>query len=719
MVMVAATAQAETHRDVLALSVDGKDAGDVLALVDGDLIALDRDVLCAHGICLAGDWIPLSQLADRLGYTFDATSGALAIETIVDTRPISVIDLQPGMPAGIERAETSSLFVNYAVTAEYEQPTIGFAEGGLSIAGRALAYSTVVASEDDVVRGMSYLSTELRDHLVRIDAGDNVVSGGVLGGGGLIGGLHVHRDFGMDPYYVARPTLSHSGVVTTPSVVEVYRDGVLVTRAPIAPGPYRVEDLVGASSSDAKIVVRDAFGSATSTMIAPAPTALRPGLSQFDYSIGWVRRELATRSFDYREPALLAVHRYGLTNRVTLGARVEGTPDRASGGASLLASVGPFVVDATVGGSSGPDIAAALQLGWRHRALTVNALGRIAGARYATLDLAAEEDRALASGTLAASWSATSSTTMTAQFSGEHRRDTPDRTNASAGALIQLSPMLTLSLTASAAKTRDLPLEVDALAMLSVAVGAHTNGSLSTSARGTTEATLARSTPRTRGIGMQAQASAGERTSASSRVTAVHEHGRLELSCDWTPGARVAAATVSGGIAVVGDTLVATRAVQSGFALVRTAAPGTRVYVDNQLVGRTNDRGVLVVPDLQANYANRVRVDVRDLPMTMSLAKVERLVAPPTLGSVVVDFATAARAFVHGRFVGPVDTSFGNVRFGETVAPIGTGGVFELENVPAGRHAILVEVAGRRCTATLVVPANTRDFDAGDLACVP
>lgn len=716
--VMATTAEADTHRDVLALTVDGKDAGDVLALVDGAHVALEREALCRFDICVGDAWVPLAQLGDRLRYTFDVTSGTLAIETLVDRRPVTVIDLQPDKPAGIERDAVTSLFVNYALTAEDAAPATGFAEAGLSFAGHALAYSTVVASEDDVVRGISNVSTELRDRYVRVEAGDGIASGGTLGGAAVIGGLHVHRDFGMDPYHVARPTLSHSGVAKSPSVVEVYRDGVLVSRAPVVPGPYRIEDLVGATSSDAKIVVRDAFGSTTQTMLAPAPSALRPGLAQFDYAIGWIRKNLATASFDYALPALLGTHRYGLTDRITLGARVEGTVDRASGGASVVASIGPFVVDAGVAASTGPDLAAALQLGWRHRTLTVNAFGRIAGPRYATLDLTPDEDRALASGTLAASWSM-SSTTLTAQISGEHRRDTADRIDASAGATLQLSPALTLSLSASAGKTEDAELAFDALAMLSVSLGARTNGALSTTARGTTEASIARATPRTHGVGMQARASAGERTAASSRVTAVGEHGRLELAGDWSVASRHASATLSGGLVIVGDTLAATRPVQRGFALVEAAAPDARVYVDNQLVGRTNERGVLVVPELQANYANRVRIDVADLPLALSVAKVERLVAPPTLGAALVRFSTAARTFVHGRLVGAFETSYGNVRFGETVAPIGNGGAFELEAVPAGRHAIVVDVAGQRCTATLVVPAGVRDLDAGALPCVP
>lgn len=715
---LAATVQADPRRDVLALRVDGQPAGDVLAIVDGDHIALERHVLCRHGICLADDWVPLTQISDRIRYTFDATAGELVLETILDKRETTVIDLQPGMPPGIERGGATSLYVNYALTAEQNQPSSGFAEAGLSFGGHALAYSTVIANDTDVVRGMSYVSTELRGSMLRIDAGDNVVTGGVLGGGGFIGGLHVHRDFGMDPYYISRPTLSHSGVVTSPSTVEVYRDGVLMTRTPVAPGPYRVEDIVGATSSDAKVVVRDAFGSTSTTMLAPAPNALRPGLSQFDYSVGYVRKNLATKSFDYVMPGFLAVHRYGLSNRVTLGARAEGASDRASGGASLLASAGAFVVDANVGVSTGTDVAAALQLGWHHRALTMNFLGRLVGQRYETLDLDLEDDRALASGTLAASWSMTSSTTLTAQVTAEHKRDAGNQASASAGAFIQLSPALTLSLSASANKNRELPLAFDGMALLSVALGARTNGSLSATASGTTEATISRSTPRVGGIGVQAQASAGDRTSASSRITAVTDHGRLEVAGDWRPGMRNTTATASGGIVISGDTLAATRTVQSGYAIVKTATPNTRIYVDNQLVGSTNEHGVLVVPELQANYANRVRVDVRDLPFALSVPKIERLVAPPTLGGIVVNFIASSRAFVHGRFVGPIDTSYGNVRIGDTIAPIGHGGVFELEDVPAGLHELVVDVEGIQCKAKVLVPTNRRDVAAGDLKCV-
>ena len=51
---------------------------------------------------------------------------------------------------------------------------------------------------------------------------------------------------------------------------------------------------------------------------------LAKGLQDYSYNIGFIRQNYGTESWDYGQPSLLFRHRLGVTNWLTVGARVEG-----------------------------------------------------------------------------------------------------------------------------------------------------------------------------------------------------------------------------------------------------------------------------------------------------------------------------------------------------------------------------------------------------------
>lgn len=291
-----APAHAEPRGDVVQLWIGGEARGDVIIWVDHDRVAIPAELLCAARVCVAGGvahdgvrYVALDAVAG-VSYRFDRDAGELRVAIDRDALPTTTVALASRAPRGLEHAPAPSLFINYALIAGVQQLDAGDAHGTLSgaleagaSARGALAYTAVsVLDERHVLRGLSSVTLDDRARLVRGVIGDQVVSGGALGGGGVIGGLHLDRDFALDPYFVAQPTLTATGVAATPSTVEIYRDGQLVRREVLPPGPYRIADLIGTAGADTKVVVRDAFGltrSVTSTTMVPLASALRPGLA--------------------------------------------------------------------------------------------------------------------------------------------------------------------------------------------------------------------------------------------------------------------------------------------------------------------------------------------------------------------------------------------------------------------------------------------------------
>lgn len=746
MFALVAPAQAEPRGDVVQLWIAGEPRGDVIIWVErtaaGERVAIPAELLCAARVCVAGGdvhdgvrYVVLDAIPG-VSYRFDRDAGELRVAIERDALPTTTVALASRAPVGLEHAPAPSLFVNYGLTAGVQQVDArdahrtlsGALEAGASARG-ALAYTAVsLLDERHVLRGLSSITVDDRARLVRGVIGDQVVSGGALGGGGVIGGLHLDRDFALDPYFVAQPTLTTSGVAATPSTVEIYRDGQLIRREILPPGPYRIADLIGTAGADTKVVVRDAFGltrSVTSTTMVPLASALRPGLSTFDASLGFVR-QLAT-SFDYGDPAALGAYRRGLTEALTVGARLEATPDRASGGASADLVIGHAVVEAAVAASAASRGGAAgmLSAAWYRARLTMAASVRAVSAHYATLDLLPEADRPQLALDATASWAVATRATVLIQGSAERLRDVGARGRGAATLSLELGGDRRLFIAGAAARTPGVT-TVEASATFAMSIGRSTTATATGSVGDAAKigAAVARALPAHDGLGYQLRASHGKVDEAFASVAAQGDHGRIEASAAWATGSREAQLAISGGIVAIGGAVAATRVVQGGFALVRVPdAPGVRVYLDNQPVGTTDARGNLIIPELQAFYGNRLRVDARDLPLDVATRALERVIAPPRRGGAVVAFSPARAATVRGRIVGyrgreVVDVSYGDLRIDdEPPVPIGHGGAFELEAVPAGVHRCTVQVEGLTCAFTLEVAADRGVIDVGAQTC--
>jgi outer membrane usher protein len=171
----------------------------------------------------------------------------------------------------------------------------------------------------------------------------------------------------------------------------------------------------------------------------------------------------------------------------------------------------------------------------------------------------------------------------------------------------------------------------------------------------------------------------------------------------------------AGGLVYQAGSLIPARPVDSSFALVRVPeVKDVRVYASNVLVGRTNDRGDLLVPNLLPYYGNRLSIDDRDVPLNYEVRAVEQTIAPPYRGGAFVEFPVRQIRTVTGSVVirdnKKVEAvpAFGQLTLtgnGEAyVSPIGRGGEFYFENIPAGTYNANIEYRDGTCQFHLPVP---------------
>ncbi len=145
-----------------------------------------------------------------------------------------------------------------------------------------------------------------------------------------------------------------------------------------------------------------------------------------------------------------------------------------------------------------------------------------------------------------------------------------------------------------------------------------------------------RSLPVGEGYGYQMHAETGENGNAIGVARYQSRYGRYELRQETLNGQSNTTVSASGSIVGIGGGLYASRPVHDSFALVRIpGVEGVRAFASHQEVGKTGRNGDLLVPDLQAYYANLLDVADGDIPLQYAVPDVGQTLALPYRGGAV------------------------------------------------------------------------------------
>jgi outer membrane usher protein len=678
-------------------------------------------------------YVALRSLSPALTFRFDEPSLELRLAAQPQLLPVTRLDLNPvPRPRDLVLRTDASAFANYAV--QYGSPSVvsAFEELGVSVRGNLL-YTGLSQTPTGFFRGLTNLTVDQPGALRRWVAGDAFASTGTLGASLLLGGMSVSRNFSLDPYFVRTPLPRVSGAVLTPSTLDVYVNGVLVRREPLPPGPFEIANLpVTSGLSGVRYVVHDAFGRTQeySTRAYSSPTVLAKGLSDYSYSVGLRRDEFGTASFSYGKPALLAHHRLGLTDWLTGGYRLEVDPGLLSLGPSLslalplgqldLAAAGSVAAGSFGGGGSVGYVLAVrpVAFGVSLRAMTP---------QYATVSLDPAADRPLLDASAFVSV-AVGRFTLSLDYGASRMRDAGVTDLLQARADVRLSRRATFFLAAGRSRAAGRDAVVETTASLVYSFDEMTVANSSATARdggGSAAASVQRGLPIGDGLGYVVQGESGASEHFGAQLQANAPFGHYEASFQRFGADNAVSASAAGSVVVAGDRLFFARPVQDGFAVLRVPGlPGVRGSVNNVEVGTTDSRGDLFVPNLLPYYGNRLSIRDGDVPMEYEVGKVERLVASPYRGGVLVEFDVRKIQSVTGvlEVEGGGSPAFGEMQLSvagkDLASPIAADGRFWLERVPVGSHDAAVEFRGGTCTAHFEVPDGAGPLvDVGRLRC--
>jgi outer membrane usher protein len=230
------------------------------------------------------------------------------------------------------------------------------------------------------------------------------------------------------------------------------------------------------------------------------------------------------------------------------------------------------------------------------------------------------------------------------------------------------------------------------------------------------------------GLGYRIQSSPGNSDLSSGTIQYQGPYGRYEAEYARVGGKNLLSVNVAGGVVAIGGEFIATRSVEQSFGLIRVPeTEGVRVYSENQLVGKTNAKGDIVVPSLLAYYGNRLSIDPDGIPLNFEIAATDKVVAPSFRSGAVVQFPVHRLQSITGTLLvesasGTVVPAFGELSVAgdvnEVVSPIGKEGQFYLQDLGVGLHRAKLQYQGGNCEFQLTVMPTRQPFvNVGTIRC--
>jgi outer membrane usher protein len=583
-----------------------------------------------------------------------------------------------------------------------------------------------------------------RERLTRVVLGDAPADSGELGSLFSLAGVTYRREFRMDPNLVYTPTAGIRGSTRYPAELTVWVDNVQVASERIPPGPFELRDFTYyGGAGEMRVVLKDAFGreEEVRTPFYFTDAVLKEGFQDYSFQAGLLRKEGAEGDEGYSDPAFSFYHRRGLTDELTFGVRGEGAASRFNGGVTAARKVGVLGVlgaalAAGTDGEGGVGVAGYVSYSYqdRHVSFRSSLEGRSEG--YGTAgDEAGTGTKARAA--VGAGYTSPGLGSLSADFFTVSRYGEGSQSVVSLSALRSVGRRLDLQ--GGYRYTDGVGEESQVFLFATYRLGTDCTASLRVAAGdggSREEAEIRKNVPLGEGYGYSMRVAREDRDGNDSTLflPSGRYNGRAAvLAGDVESRSGEGSGTVyrlgaAGSLLHAGGEFLLSRPVYDSFGVATAGGvPGVTVYQNGQPIGPTDERGRVVLPNLNSYYENQVALDDKEIPIEYSVREVTRYVSPPYRSGTVVPFeVTRLQAItgyldimVDGAAV-PAEYAEASIEGAKDPVPTGKGGEIYLENLPPGGHEGTLELGGRKFRFRLVVP-DTKEFivELGRIACEP
>lgn len=607
----------------------------------------------------------------------------------------------------------------------------------LRVFGRLGVFSSTSAVQTGVGRSFIRYDTHWRwsdeRSVTTVEAGDVITRTLAWAPAVRLGGAQVSRDFAIRPDVITYPLPEFAGSAALPSTVDLVVNGQRIAGSRVNPGPFALDTLPPINGrGEANLIVTDIHGRSIATAVPfyVASALLRPGLTDYAVAGGALRRNYGIRNFDYGSPAGSAYARHGLTSGVTLEMRAEAADDLRLIGGGGVVKLGNFgVASASYSRSFGRGRSGGqLTVGYEYQTqnLSLGVRHSRQDSRYFDLGLLDREDRGRRERLTAATASVSFGRAGTLGVGYFDLRQLERRDTRLVNASWALPLWRDVRLYATVSREFEERRWSGALTLTIPLGSGMVSGGVSRDDRGRTgvRADYTRAVPTDGGFGWNASAFSEDggrpylRGDVAWRTQPIQlragAYGRDDAT-GWF-GA-------SGSLVFMDGALFAANRVTDAFAVVNTGGEAdVPVRYENQLIGKTNRHGQLLIPAASAYYPARYDIDTLGLPASVKAPVVSRKLAIAAGSGHVIRFPvqrmSPARAVA-------IDASGAPLPAGAIVTVnrtdttyMGWDGMLYMENVAAQNVVEVQFPDGGTCRMTFpATPGGDDIIDLGRLTC--
>ncbi len=618
-------------------------------------------------------------LDDHQGLDYQLNEQTLSLEITVkpDILPLSRIDLTNQRPGNIYIPRETSAFLNYGLSASGNKDetlsVFDFTHELVFRKGKTLYLTDGIYSQTKNDSAYTRLITQaIHDNpnsLRRVTAGDHTVLSGPLGSQILLGGAGYSKNFNIDPYYINYPSVHMGGTSATPSQVEIYIDGILMRKEDIPPGPFIVENITRyEGAGDVEIVLRDAFNreQRISHPFYLAENLLVPGEHEFSYNAGALREDFGIESNEYGDVSFSGFHRYGYRDWLTVGLSSEINSDFFSLAPRVSVKwkhYGSF--DFAFGTSSGNSdhngFASALEYFYRNRRFSVGLKVRNFSENYSRLDALFRTDKPNRESQIRFGYSTPAFGSLNIGFTSNTFHIGEDRDEIAVTYNKRLARNLSMYATVNqSSATED---ETILLIGFNYSPWRHNqiNARIEDRERSRTASVgIQKNPPVGEGYGYRAAMNLTETdVSNSYSLSAGAQYNSrfsilradtdlISVDSEFLPTYR---ASVGGAISFIAGSTHFSRPIRDSFTLIKVGElADIRVVRNSSVIGRTNNDGLIMVPELTSYFDNQIAIKDEDLPIEYGIDTSLQYIQPPLRSGSCIIFSAAKIQPIIGKF---------------------------------------------------------------------
>lgn len=745
---------------IVSLALNGEARGESFAFLteDGDFLLkveslIDMGIPNPSGISSEIEGDTYLSLRSIKGLEFSFNENEVSLSIIIDPQllPKNNIDMMTKRRIKSLSPEGSSLFLNYGLyyinedSQNINDLTISNQLGAR--VKKVLFQADSLYTNSDSRGGFTRLGTSVTydriDEMQRIVLGDFVALG-QLGGSVNMGGVNVSKVYLINPYHIKHPKFNISGIAKFPSEVDIYLDGGKIKSLRVPPGPFEIKNIHRyAGQGEVKIVMRDPFGK-EEEYIYPllfSEDLLGKSQHEYSYSIGKLRGNFGASNDSYGDTAISAIHRYGPSDKLTIGVGLESTDGMQVVSPELSVITGDYgIFSLTYSGSSNKDRSGnAIKFGYNFyiEAVTIGTNYVEYSEDYSNLGNLTSpiEIKKKSAFGIGYGHSAIGRYSFNYISTERHLGGDLSRSDLSYSKKINSNLLLT---------SRVSRILEDGSDSYELFVGVNyypsngPSGSMSiqySDGINSQSMNIQKNPPRGEGNGWATYISRTESgNNETLSITPSFQHNskygiyrgeyQHQQGNDWDNNAfRLSA---SGAVASIRGTTGFTTPINDGFGLVNSSnIKDLTILVNGNNAGRTDDKGLLFLPNLTSYYDNLISAVTTDVSMEYALPESDKFASPLYRGGSYINFDVHRYSAISGKINVKMDNKSVPLEFyeltltyegNEIVSPAGKDGEFYFENIRPGSYDVKFDYFGKSHTINLNIPEfEGTFFDMGTM----